>query len=131
MNNLTIMGNLTRDVNLRTVNVAGVETKVADFTVAANSGYGERRRTTYVRVTAWRGLAESCAKYLSKGKKVFVDGEATVQLYQGNDKQYHAVLCMTAKDLEFAFPREQQTAPAEELEIPEIEDAEEMPELPF
>ena len=73
MNKLIIIGNLTRDPELRTTQDG---TAVCNFTVAVNrkartDGHPE---ADYFRVTAWRTLGESCAKYLTKGKKVCVIG---------------------------------------------------------
>lgn len=68
MNKLIIIGNLTRDPELRTTQDG---TAVCNFTVAVNrkvrtDGHPE---ADYFRVTAWRTLGENCAKYLSKGKR--------------------------------------------------------------
>ena len=75
MNKLTIIGNLARDPELRTVR-DGIS--VCDFTVAVNRR-GSRQNTAngqsdadFFRVTAWRQLGELCAKYLAKGRKVCV-----------------------------------------------------------
>ena len=71
MNKLTIIGNLARDPELRTVR-DGIS--VCDFTVAVNRR-GSRQNTAngqsdadFFRVTAWRQLGELCAKYLAKGR---------------------------------------------------------------
>lgn len=105
MNNLTIIGNLTRDPQLREVNVAGVPTKVCNFSVAANAGYGDKQRTTFVRISCWRGQAEAAATYLRKGSKVYAAGEASVNVYIGEDKQTHAALEMRCDVLEFLTPK--------------------------
>lgn len=104
MNKLTIIGNLTRDPELRTLN-SGVS--VCTFTVAVN-----RRRKAegqpeadFFRVSAWRQLGESCAKYLSKGRKVAVVGVVSVQTYQANDGTTRASLEVTADDVEFLSSR--------------------------
>ena len=104
MNKLTIIGNLTRDPELRTLN-SGVS--VCTFTVAVN-----RRRKAegqpeadFFRVSAWRQLGESCAKYLSKGRKVAVVGAVSVQTYQANDGTTRASLEVTADDVEFLSSR--------------------------
>ena len=67
-----------------------------------------RRRTQdgqpeadFFRVTAWRGLAETCGKYLDKGRKVCVVGPVSVNTYTGNDGQTRASMEVTAEDVEF------------------------------
>lgn len=109
MNKLTIIGNLTRDPELRTLN-SGVS--VCTFTVAVN-----RRRKVegqpeadFFRVSAWRQLGESCAKYLSKGRKVAVVGAVGVQTYQSNDGTTRASLEVTADDVEFLSSRNEAEA---------------------
>lgn len=105
MNRLTIIGNLTRDPELRTTQ-SGIS--VCSFTVAAN-----RRRKAdgqqeadYFRVTAWRELGENCQKYLAKGRKVAVTGPVSVSTYTANDGSTRATLEVTADDVEFLSSRE-------------------------
>ena len=107
MNKLIIIGNLTRDPELRTTST-GVQ--VCSFTVAVN-----RRRTNnadagqpeadFFRVTAWRQLGELCAKYLSKGRKVSIVGSVSVSTYTGNDGQTRASLEVMANEVEFLSSR--------------------------
>ena len=116
MNKLTIIGNLTREPELRTTS-AGIN--VCDFSVAVN-----RRRTQnadqpeadFFRVTAWRGLGESCAKYLHKGAKICVIGAVSVRTYQTNSGETRAVMEVNADDVEFLSGRNENrqdaTAPA-------------------
>ena len=111
MNKLTIIGNLTRDPELRTTQ-SGIS--VCSFTVAVN-----RRRTQqnqqpeadFFRVSAWRQLGENCAKWLVKGKKVGVVGPVSVSTYQGNDGVTRAQLEVTAEDVEFLSAAGQVEAP--------------------
>ena len=101
MNKLTIIGNLTADPQSRTVNVNGTDVSVCNFSVAANSGFGQNQKTTYFRVSAWRGLAETCQKYLTKGRKVCVIGEVSARAYTGNDGNTYVNLEVRADDIEF------------------------------
>ncbi|MBQ8081700.1 MAG: single-stranded DNA-binding protein [Clostridia bacterium] len=107
MNKLFIVGNLTRDPELRTTS-SGIS--VCSFTVAVN-----RRRSSnaapnqpeadFFRVTAWRQLGENCQRYLAKGRKVSVVGSVSVQTYQANDGTTRASLEVTADDVEFLTPK--------------------------
>lgn len=106
MNKLTIIGNLTRDPELRTV---GSGISVCDFTVAVNrrrTGEGQQE-ADFFRVTAWRQLGETCAKYLAKGRKVCVVGPVSVRTYQTQQGETRAQLEVTADDIEFLSPRDQ------------------------
>lgn len=111
MNKLTIIGNLTRDPELRTTQ-SGLA--VCSFTVAVN-----RRRKAegqpeadYFRVTAWREPGENCQRYLAKGRKVAVLGPVAVSTYTANDGSTRATLEVTADEVEFLTPREDASYPA-------------------
>ena len=107
MNKLTIIGNLTRDPELRTT-TSGVS--VCDFTVAVNSrqrrdAQAGQPEADFFRVSAWRERGELCAKYLSKGRKVCVIGPVSVRTYTGNDGVTRASLEVTADEVEFLSSR--------------------------
>ena len=110
MNKLTIIGNLTRDPELRTTQTG---LPVCSFTVAVNKRtQKDHPEADYFRVTAWRQLGELCQKYLAKGRKVCVIGPVSVQTYQNKDGETKASLEITAEDIEFLTPRNE-TAPAQ------------------
>lgn len=109
MNKLTIIGNLTRDPELRTT---GSGITVCSFTVAVN-----RRKTAngqqeadFFRVSAWRQLGENCQRYLAKGRKVAVVGPVSVSTYQANDGSTRAQLEINAEDVEFLSSRSDEAA---------------------
>ena len=104
----TIIGNVGRDPELRYTQ-QGVA--VCDFSVAVNKRYktssGEQREeTTWVRVTCWRGLAETVGQYLKKGRQVFVTGEASVSAYTDRAGQPAATLELTANTVKFLGGRD-------------------------
>ena len=87
MNNLTIIGNVTKDTNLRTVVYNGVKTPVLNFTVAVNDGYrkdkdGNTIGVEFFRVAAWRGAATTLAKYLHKGRQIGISGAVHLGNYK-------------------------------------------------
>ena len=107
MNKVFLIGNLTRDPELRTTQ-SGVS--VCSFTIAVN----RRRSSTaeagqpeadFFRISAWRQLGENCSKYLSKGRKVCVVGTVSASAYTGSDGQARASLEVQADDVEFLTPR--------------------------
>ena len=108
MNKLFIIGNLTRDPELRSV-ANGIP--VASFTVAvnrrraSNAEAGQQPEADFFRVTAWRQLGENCNRYLAKGRKVAVVGSVQVSTYTANDGTTRATLEVTADDVEFLSPR--------------------------
>ena len=134
MNKLTIIGNLTRDPELRTT-TSGVN--VCDFTVAVNrrkpaGGFSEGQpEVDYFRVTAWRERGELCAKFLEKGKKVCVIGPVSVRTFTGNDGTVKASLEVTADEVEFLSPRVTDAPVAERTDAASGFTAVETDELPF
>lgn len=107
MNKLTIIGNLTRDPELRTT-TSGVN--VCSFTVAVNRKRTQNQQqpeADYFRVTAWRERGEICAKYLAKGRKVCVIGPVSVSTYTGNDGNTRANLEIMAEEIEFLSSRQE------------------------
>lgn len=109
MNKCTIIGNLTRDPETR---ITQSSVSVTSFTVAVNgrAKQGEQAQTDYFRVTAWRQLGENCQKYLAKGRKVCVIGPVAVRTYQSNDGGTRASLEITAEDVEFLTPKNENSA---------------------
>ncbi len=115
MNRLTIIGNLTRDPELRTTQ-SGVN--VCTFTVAVNrKKQGDTQpEADFFRVSAWRELGVNCGKFLQKGKKVCVMGPVSVNTYHGSDGVTRASLEVTAQDVEFLSPRVSDPEPASALQ---------------
>lgn len=102
MNKLIIIGNLTSDPSLRTVNTASGATSVCSFAVAVNRR--EKKEADFFRVAAWGKRGEICNQYLSKGKKVEVSGPVSVRTYQANDGSTRASMEIVADEVEFLSP---------------------------
>ena len=140
MNKLTIIGNLTRDPELRTTSTG---LNVCSFTVAVNrrrSAQANQPEADFFRVSAWRQLGENCQKYLAKGRKVCVMGPVSVSSYTGSDGSTRFSLDVTADDVEFLSSRSEDAgyapaaashaapaAPAAEKGFEEVDDE----DLPF
>ena len=123
MNRLFIIGNLTNDPELRSTQDGK---SVANFNVAVNRRRkpGKDQETDYFRISAWNGAAESCAKYLTKGRKVCVIGSVSVHAYKDKDGNPKASIEVLAEDVEFLSPKsesvDQQTGymKVEGVEVP-------------
>ena len=108
MNKLTIIGNLTRDPELRTTSTG---LNVCSFTVAVNrrrsSQNANQPEADFFRVTAWRQLGENCQKFLAKGRKVAVVGSVSVSTYEAKDGSgTRFTLEVNAEDVEFLSSRQ-------------------------
>ena len=113
MNKITLIGNLTADPVLRATPNG---TSVCNFTLAVNRrfpGADGQKQTDFFRVLAWRGLADTCAKYLAKGRKAAVIGELQARTYEAKDGTTRMSLDVSADEVEFLSPREEpKAAPA-------------------
>jgi single-strand DNA-binding protein len=87
LNRVQLIGNLTRDPELRyTPNGNGVCT----FGLATNRSWttdsGEKREEVdFHRIVAWNKLAELCSQFLTKGRKVYVEGRLSTRNWTGQD----------------------------------------------
>lgn len=100
MNRAMIIGNLTRDPELRTT-ASGLS--VCQFTVAV--GRKSKDEADFIPVVTWRGLADNCGKYLEKGNKVAVSGRIQTRSYDDNNGNRRYVTEIVADDVEFLTPK--------------------------
>lgn len=87
LNKVTLIGNLTRDPELR-YTPAG--TAVCTFGLATNRSWttqtGEtKEETEFHRIVAWNKLAELCSQLLTKGRKTYVEGRLTTHSWTAQD----------------------------------------------
>lgn len=102
MNKIILIGNLTRDPESRTTPSGHT---VCNFDIAVNERRGGQDNTLYFRIAAWDKTGESCQRYLSKGRKVFVAGPLSYRTYQANDGTTRVSLEVNANDVEFLSSR--------------------------
>lgn len=89
LNVITIMGRLTKDVELRRTN-SGVA--VASFTIACDRDFGQNgeKETDFIDCTAWRQTGEFVSKHFSKGKMIVVSGRLQIRKWtdkNGNERK--------------------------------------------
>ena len=105
MNKITLIGNLTRDPEVRSTS-SGVT--VCTFTIAVNRRFanqGGEKQTDFFRINAWRQLGDTCARYLQKGRKVAVIGELQARTYEATDGTTRMSLDVSADEVEFLTPK--------------------------
>lgn len=96
-----IIGNLGGDPEMRYTPAGRPFTT---FNVACNRNYttaeGERREETeWFRVTAWSRLAELCNQFLSKGRRVYIEGRLSSRSWEGADGQKRFSLEIAANEM--------------------------------
>ena len=72
MNNWTGIGRLVKDPHMGAI--PSTQTTVAKFAIAIDDGYGEKKKTYFVPITAFGKTAENCERFLGKGQRVAVQG---------------------------------------------------------
>lgn len=80
-----VAGNLTKDAELRP---AG-NSQVCGFSVAADTGFGDKKQTLFFSCSLWGNQGAALAQYLKKGSPVTVIGEMSEREYDG--KQYKEI----------------------------------------
>ena len=128
LNKVTLIGNLTRDPELR---YTPQGTAVCTFGVATNRQWttegGEKKEDVeFHRVVAWNKLAEICSQLLTKGRKVYVEGRLQTRSWTGQDGNQRTSTEIVISDMIILDSRREAVAPGEEFEIPE----EVVPEAP-
>src|SRR5829696_1361957 len=101
VNKVMLIGNLTRDVELRHTKEG---TAVASFGLATNRNWtqesGEKREETdFHRIVAWGKLAELCERHLKKGRKVYVEGRLHSHSWTDNEGLQKAVTEIIIDDM--------------------------------
>ena len=103
MNRAIIIGNLTRDPDIRTT---ASDKSVCTFTVAVNRRVKEKQEVDFIPVVTWEKTAESCAKFLAKGRKVGASGRIQTRSYETDSGERRYVTEIVADDVEFLTPKE-------------------------
>ena len=120
MNKVILLGNLTKDPELKTTTN---ELSVVKFTLAIprkfKNAQGEKE-VDFLNVVAWRTLADNCGKYLKKGSKCSVVGTVQNRSYEAQDGTKRYITEIVAEEVEFLS-----TAPkkeSEQVEMIEVND---------
>lgn len=88
LNKVTLIGNLTRDPELRYTPQGSA---VCTFGLATNRQWttdsGEKKEDVeFHRIVAWNKLAEICSQFLKKGRKAYVEGRLQTRNWTGQDE---------------------------------------------
>ncbi len=102
-NKVLLMGNLTRDPELRYLPSGQ---PVTTFTIAVNRNYvaqsGEKKEeVSFIRIVVWARRAEVCNEYLRKGSPVFVEGRLQSRSWEAQDGSKRSTLEVVAQNVQF------------------------------
>lgn len=108
MNNVVLIGRITRDLELRYLQNGIAVTK---FNLAVDKGWSKEKKqeleaigqptADFINITVWGKSAENCANYLSKGRLVGVSGRITTGSYDDKDGKRIYTTEITANQVEF------------------------------
>lgn len=111
MNKVILIGNLTKDPELRyTPN--GVA--VATFTIAINrprTNQAGEREADFINIVAWQKLADLCASYLRKGRQAAIEGRIQTRSYDNKEGKRVFVTEVLAENVQFLGGRREQDNP--------------------
>jgi single-strand DNA-binding protein len=114
MNRVFLMGNLTRDPELRQTQSGSA---VTDLGLAVSESYTNKEgqtveTTVFTDVAVWGPSAEACKQYLAKGSPVLVEGKLELNTWQTKDGQKQSKLRVRADRVHFlGRPRNGAAAP--------------------
>lgn len=143
INNITLMGRLTADPELRTTQTGR---SVSSFSIAVDRGYvraGEERQADFINIVAWQQQAEFVCRYFKKGSMIALTGRLESRRYedsQGNKRTAYEVIANNVSfcgskaetgTASYADSGDQRVAPS--YQTAKAADFEEIPdeELPF
>ena len=109
MNNVVLIGRLTRDPELRYIPGSG--TAVSTFSLAVDKGLSREKRqemesknqptADFIRIVVWGKMGENCANYLAKGRLVGVQGRIQTGSYDDKDGKKVYTTEVVANNVEF------------------------------
>ena len=130
LNNVIIMGRLTRDPELRRTQGG---TAVTSFTMAVDRDFKSQsgeKETDFIDVVAWRNTGEFAAKYLAKGRMAAVEGRIQVRDWQDKDGNRRKSVEVVADNVYFADSK-RDSKPQESRDEQEFDEIEDDGDFPF
>lgn len=135
LNQITIMGRLTKDPELRQTN-SGVS--VASFSLAVERDLKDasgERKTDFIEVAAWRGTGEFVDRYFHKGDMAIVRGRLEINEWTAKDGGNRRTARVVAENVYFGTSKKSAPQP-ERVNVPEAHgfadiSADDDPDLPF
>ena len=110
MNNVVLVGRLTKDPELRYIPNSG--TPVATFTMAIDGDYKKKdgtKETDFIPIEVIGKAAEFCANYITKGRLVAIQGNLRVDRYQTQDGENRTFTKVSGRSVQaLDYPKDNQ-----------------------
>ncbi len=100
-NRVQLIGNLGSDPEVKTLEG---NKKVARLSLATNDEYTDKsgqkvKQTQWHQLVVWGKLAETCEKYLNKGKEIAIEGKITYRTWDDKDGKTHNMTEIVVNEL--------------------------------
>ena len=107
MNNVTLIGRLTKDPEIKYT--TGNNTAVCQFTVAVDRRFKSDNQPTadFIPVVAWKQTAEFVSKYFNKGSRIAIVGQLQTRSWDDTEGKKHYVMEVIANNVEFCESKQQ------------------------
>ena len=107
LNTTALHGRLVADPELKhTPN----DIAVVSFSLAVNSGFGDKQKVSFIDCVAWRATAEFLAKYFTKGQELALTGALQTRSYTAKDGGKRKVTEVVAQSIDFCGPKAEKRA---------------------
>ena len=104
MNNVSLIGRLTKDPELKTTQ-SGLS--VCRFTVAVDRPYSKENQADFISCIAWRKTAEFIDSYFSKGQRIALTGSIQTGSYTDKDGKTVYTTDINVNNVEFCESKKQ------------------------
>lgn len=119
MNHAVLIGRLVRDPDLRYTSSGNA---VCNFTLAVERKYTSQngeKQVDFIKIIAWRKLAETCANHLGKGRLVAIEGSIQVRNSQKDGRTYvnTEIVANEVRFLDYAKDKKQDSGTSSNMDI--------------
>lgn len=113
LNNFTFTGRLVKDALMKTLPTGK---QLLELNVAINTGYGDYKKTLFVKVNVWGTRGEKIASFLKKGGLVGVAGSLDKNIWTDRDGIEHAEFLVNAADIQLLSSKKTEAEPESSTE---------------
>lgn len=113
INSFTFTGRLVKDALMKTLSTGK---QLLELSVASNTGYGDYKKTLFVKVNIWGARGEKIASFLKKGGLVGVTGSLDKNIWTDRDGIEHTEFIVNAVDISMLSSKKTEAEPESSTE---------------
>lgn len=122
MNVIAIIGRIGRDPETK-FTTAGKA--VAKFSIAVDTGFGDKKATSWFDAVAWEKTAEFVDKYFKKGSKIAITGRLNQETWTSKEGEKRSKVVIIAERVTFADSKQTREPGSDDFDAPAAEKEEE------